>query len=146
MEFADIRQLMRDFSDSSIGSLSIEWGDFKISMEKQQTTVKTAACQTITVEAPSDVETDRVEAEAKAGEFIVRSPVVGVYYATPTPGAQPYVTEGQHVDKGQTLCIVEAMKMMNEIPAPVSGVVTRIVIEPETAVEFEQPLMFIRQD
>ncbi len=146
MDIAEIRQLMQDFSNLSIGKLSLECDDFKISLEKllpgQMLDCRTSVDESLSAKT-GGIEDETVK---KPGEVAVCSPVVGVFYATPSPGAEPYVKVGQRVEKGQTLCIVEAMKMMNEIPAPVSGTVTRILAVPESAVEFEQPLMFILQD
>ena len=73
----------------------------------------------------------------------VRSPMVGTFYAQPEPGAEPYVRVGSRVTAGQTVCIIEAMKIMNEIEADKSGTVTRILCENGQAVEFGQPLFII---
>jgi acetyl-CoA carboxylase biotin carboxyl carrier protein len=153
MDFNEIRQLMHEFSDLPINKMSLELDNLKLSLEKQSnssqdTASQPAACQPITVVAQSGGNVAVVEDESQAmpGEVAVTSPVVGVYYATPSPDSEPFVSVGQHVKKGQTLCIVEAMKMMNEIPAPVSGKITRILVSPEEAVEYNQPLMFIQED
>ena len=68
-----------------------------------------------------------------------------MFYEASAPGKEPYVKLGQHVEKGQTLCIIEAMKMMNEITAPVSGTVAQILVKSEEMVEFEQPIMMIKE-
>ena len=73
----------------------------------------------------------------------VTSPMVGVAYLSPEPGAAPFITQGQHVSAGQTLLIIEAMKTFNQIKATKSGTVTRILIENGTPVEFGEPLMVI---
>lgn len=149
MDLTDIKQLMREFSDSNIGKLSLEWDALKITLEKQTSSAQTAAPRNVTVTAAPTVEVsvgDGASDKQKDDEVAVISPVVGIYYATPSPDAPPFVTVGQTVKKGQTLCIVEAMKMMNEIPAPVSGRISRILAKPEAAVEFNQPLMFVQQD
>ncbi len=74
---------------------------------------------------------------------VVKSPMVGTFYESPAPGVKAFVTVGQRVNVGETLCIVEAMKMMNHIEAEVSGVVKRIMVENEAPVEFDQPLFII---
>jgi acetyl-CoA carboxylase biotin carboxyl carrier protein len=74
---------------------------------------------------------------------LVASPMVGTFYRAASPDAQPYVEEGASVRKGQTLCIIEAMKMMNEIDAEVAGRVVRILCENAQAVEYGQPLMVV---
>ena len=74
----------------------------------------------------------------------IKSPMVGVFYAAPAENAEPYVKVGSHVKKGQTLCIVEAMKLMNEIESEFDGVVTEILVENEENVEYGQPLFRIQ--
>jgi acetyl-CoA carboxylase biotin carboxyl carrier protein len=74
---------------------------------------------------------------------LVTSPMVGTFYRAPSPDAQPYIEEGSTVRKGQTLCIIEAMKMMNEIAAEIAGRIVRILCENAQAVEYGQPLMVI---
>jgi acetyl-CoA carboxylase biotin carboxyl carrier protein len=80
---------------------------------------------------------------AKATDKTVTSPFVGTFYRAPNPGAPPFVEPGQRVEKGQTLCIVEAMKLMNEIEADASGVVRRILVENAQPVEYGQALFVI---
>jgi acetyl-CoA carboxylase biotin carboxyl carrier protein len=75
---------------------------------------------------------------------LVKSPIVGTFYGSPSPGAEAFVKIGSHVDVGQTLCIVEAMKLMNEIESEVSGEVLRIFAENGQPVEYGQPLFGIR--
>lgn len=74
---------------------------------------------------------------------IVKSPMVGTFYRSPSPGAKAFVEVGQTVKQGQTLCIIEAMKMLNQIEADASGVIAEILIENEQAVQFDQPLFVI---
>ena len=75
---------------------------------------------------------------------LVKSPLVGVVYLQPKPDAEPYISVGDSVQKGDVLCLVEAMKLMNEIQAPQSGVITEILVENEAIVEFNQPLFRIQ--
>ena len=94
-----------------------------------------AAPAASTPEAPAKPATD--------DRHMVRSPMVGTFYRASSPGAKPFVEVGQTVKSGQTLCIVEAMKMLNQIEADRSGVVTEILVDNEEAVEFDQPLFVI---
>lgn len=75
---------------------------------------------------------------------IVKSPIVGTFYASPSPGAEPFVSVGDHVEAGQVVCIIEAMKLMNEIEADVSGEITKILVENGQPVEYGEPLFAIR--
>ncbi len=81
--------------------------------------------------------------ETEEGE-IVQSPMIGVAYLQPNPDEDVYVKVGDRVEQGDTVCIIEAMKIMNEIQAPVSGIVTEILVENEEVVEFNQPLIRIK--
>ena len=85
-------------------------------------------------------------AEARSSEdlHLVKSPIVGTFYESPSPGAEAFVKVGAHVETGQALCIVEAMKLMNEIESDVSGEVIRIFVENGQPVEYGQPLFGIR--
>ena len=84
--------------------------------------------------------------EARSGEdlHLVKSPIVGTYYESPSPGTDAFVKAGSHVEMGQTLCIVEAMKLMNEIESDVTGEVVRIFVENGQPVEYGQPLFGVR--
>ena len=86
------------------------------------------------------------EAPAGQGAEAVTAPVVGVFYAASKPGAEPFVKVGDHVKRGQTLCIVEAMKMMNEIAATFDGTVTEIVHQDGDLVDFGAPLVYLKRD
>jgi len=88
-------------------------------------------------QAPSAVPADD-------GLHIVKSPIVGTFYASPSPDAAPFVSEGDTVKAGQVVCIVEAMKLMNEIEADVAGEVVRVLVENKQPVEYGQPLFSIR--
>ncbi|MDV6316821.1 acetyl-CoA carboxylase biotin carboxyl carrier protein [Idiomarina sp. HP20-50] len=82
-------------------------------------------------------------ASEEVSGHVVRSPMVGTFYESPSPDAKPFVTVGSQVNAGETLCIIEAMKMMNQIEADKSGVVKQILVDNEEPVEFDQPLFII---
>ncbi len=83
-------------------------------------------------------------ADPDAGLHFVKSPIVGTYYGSPSPGSSAFVSPGDHVEKGQVICIVEAMKLMNEIESDVSGEIVRCLVTNGQAIEFGQPLFAIR--
>ena len=83
-------------------------------------------------------------ASADAGLHMVKSPIVGTFYGSPSPGAAPFVTPGDHVEKGQVIAIIEAMKLMNEIEADVSGEVVKCLVANGQAIEFGQALFSVR--
>ena len=79
----------------------------------------------------------------ESNKNIVKSPMVGTFYSKANPTSEPFVTEGDKVEKGQTLCIIEAMKLMNEIESDFSGKIVEICVEDGQPVEYGQPLMYI---
>jgi acetyl-CoA carboxylase biotin carboxyl carrier protein len=83
-------------------------------------------------------------AEPEAELHIVKSPIVGTYYGSPSPGAAAFVSPGDHVDKGQVICIVEAMKLMNEIESDAAGEIVKCFVSNGQPIEFGQPLFSIR--
>ncbi len=95
------------------------------------------------VEIASQAETE-AEANEESGLHIITSPIVGTFYRSPSPSADPYVKIGDAVEEGKTLCIVEAMKLMNEIPSDIAGEVVRVYVENSHPVEFGQKLFAIR--
>jgi acetyl-CoA carboxylase biotin carboxyl carrier protein len=85
------------------------------------------------------------EAPADADLYIVKSPIVGTYYEAPSPGTPPFVKVGDKVKEGQVLCIIEAMKLMNEIESEVSGVIAKMLVANGSPVEYGMPLFGIRR-
>ena len=83
-------------------------------------------------------------ADPDAGLHFLKSPIVGTFYGSPSPGSSAFVSPGDHVEKGQVICIVEAMKLMNEIESDVSGEIVRCLVTNGQAIEFGQPLFAIR--
>lgn len=89
--------------------------------------------------------TPAAAAPAKAGGHVIKAPMVGTFYRSPSPGAKPFVEVGQTVKAGQVLCIIEAMKMLNQIECDKNGVISAILAESEKPVEFDQPLFAIEE-
>ena len=98
-----------------------------------------------TTAAPAPAETKPEEAASDADLFVVKSPIVGTFYEAPSPGTPPFVKIGDSVKEGQVLCIIEAMKLMNEIEAEVSGELAKVFIKNGSPVEYGMPLFGIRR-
>ena len=94
--------------------------------------------------APASTPEESPEEESVPEGELVRAPMVGTYYAASSPDAEPFISLGQQVSEGETMCIIEAMKMFNQIEADVSGTVVAILVENGQPVEFDQPLFVIR--
>lgn len=134
MELQEIYGLMDRFAASGLTALEWEKVGERISLRRE-----TAAAPAVTAgPAPA-----AREAEEK-GEAVT-APLVGVFYAAPAPEEPPYVTPGAAVKKGDTLCLIEAMKMMSEVPAPADGVVEEILVQDGEAVGVGTPLFRIRR-
>ena len=155
LEIAQIEQLLRYMREHNLEEFEYSRGDLKIRLKKPGTSLPAAAPRSApeiivpaAVATVGGAESTSVEAsdELRGGEdlHLVKSPIVGTYYGSPSPGSEPFVEIGGHVDSGQTLCIVEAMKLMNEIESDVSGEVLRIFAENGQPVEYGQPLFGIR--
>ena len=98
------------------------------------------------VEKEKEVIEDKQIKQEQATGTAVKSPIVGVFYSASSPESDPYVTVGKTVKKGDIVCIIEAMKVMNEIKAPCDGTVTSILVENEALVEYDQALMVIEEN
>src|SRR5215472_3574270 len=146
-EIAQIEQLLRFMNEHNLEEFEYSRGDVRIRLKKPGSGLALVAQRPAAEpsNAPAGVEAT-AEADLRGGEdlFLVKSPIVGTFYGSPSPGAEPFVKVGTHVDSGQTLCIVEAMKLMNEIESEVSGEVLRIFAENGQPVEYGQPLFGIR--
>ena len=144
MEYEKIKQLMDDMGNSKLSSIDIDFPDgTKISMKKNENAE--TAIKTVVVEN-KEVKTEESESTKLSDENtgnIVKSPMVGTFYIKPNPSAEPYVEVGKRVKKGDVLCIVEAMKLMNEIESEFDGEVAEILVKDGEAVEYAKPLFRI---
>ena len=141
MEYEKIKQLIEEMGNSKLTEVDIEFPDgTKISMKKdriQETVVQ--AVQDTPIMIPNT--TIEVQKEKKGN--IIKSQMVGTFYLKPSPAAEPYIEIGKNVKKGDVLCIIEAMKLMNEIEAEYTGKVTEILVKDGEAVEYGTPLLRI---
>lgn len=144
MDYKQILEIIKSFNKSQTTSLEIEKEGFKLKLNKSEEPVIKSAGQGAEQCVGFDVSQNIAIEESK--NFEVKSPLVGTFYAGSSPEDMPFVKVNQRVEKGQTLCIIEAMKIMNEITAPVSG--TIVSIQPNTGsfVGYDQVLMIIIKD
>ncbi|KAB0462948.1 MULTISPECIES: acetyl-CoA carboxylase biotin carboxyl carrier protein [Vibrio] len=149
MDIRKIKKLIELVEESGISELEISEGEESVRISRNSTApvapVQYAAAPApVAAPAPAAVPV-AVEAAAPAAPtgHQVLSPMVGTFYGAPSPDAKPFVKVGQSVTAGETLCIVEAMKMMNQIEADKSGIVTAILVEDGQPVEFDQALVII---
>ena len=150
MNLKEIKELIKVFDSSDLSKLKVEDGDFGLTLEKGGVAVATAPVQTTSVQqvqVPTTVEAPVVEAEKKALDNAdkITSPMVGTFYRAPSPDSPPFVNVGDSVKKGQTLCILEAMKIMNELEAEFDCKILDILVEDGQPVEYDMPLFLVEK-
>ena len=152
MDLRKIKKLMELLEESGIAEIEVKEGEESIKLSRSVTTTGMPVQQMIqqpvptgqgpAISAPSEAPkaTENPKVEKKN---TINSPMVGTFYASSSPEAKPFVTVGQSVKKGDTLCILEAMKMMNQVQAESDGKITEILVDNAEPVEFDQPLFVI---
>lgn len=148
MDIAQIRKLIKLVQSSDLTEIEVTEGDQTVRISRQQAAHGMPAApvyhqQATAVPPAPAAQPEEAAGEKESSEHTVTSPMVGTFYRAPSPDADSFVSEGQKVSKGDVLCIIEAMKMMNEIEAEYSGVVEAILVENSTPVEYGQPLFVI---
>lgn len=146
MEYEKIKQLMEDMGNSKLTEIAIDFPDgTKISMKKEEKQFITVTENLPIQKLESKDEAIDVQKEEKVEEGnVVKSPMVGTFYLKPSPDSKPYVEVGQKVKKGDVLCIIEAMKLMNEIESEFDGEITEILVKDAEPVEYGKPLFVIK--
>ncbi|MGC2110490.1 MAG: acetyl-CoA carboxylase biotin carboxyl carrier protein [Candidatus Korobacteraceae bacterium] len=165
MNQKEIKELIELLVEKDITEFELERGDMKVHVKRGSSAVPVvpAAVQPLPVTAGSPVPSTAGAANASAAPptpvaaapaeqaapdsdlHVVKSPIVGTYYEAPSPGTPPFVKVGDAVKEGQVLCIIEAMKLMNEIEAEVTGVIAKIFVSNGSPVEYGMPLFGIRK-
>jgi len=148
MDLRKIKKLIELLEDSNIGELEIKEGEesVRISRNGVAPIAVSYAAPPPVVAAPVAPAVAVAEAPTKAASLaghVMRAPMVGTFYKSASPGSPPFVQKGQHVKVGDTICIIEAMKMMNQIEADKAGVIEAMLVEDGQPVEFDQPLVTI---
>lgn len=147
----EIKELLRIFNDSGVGELEIQRGEDRLRIRKyvrEPAPAVPVPAPPPTIQVPAEPQAPpAVEAApgAPAAEgVLVKSPIVGTFYESASPDAPPFVKIGDAVEPGQVLCIIESMKLMNEIEAEVAGVITAKMVQNGQAVEYGAPLFSLR--
>ncbi len=147
MDIRKIKKLIELLDESGIAEIEIKEGEESLRISRNSPapagypTMFMPQSQAATAPAPA-AETAKQEEKPSADKYIT-SPMVGTFYQAPSPGAKPFVTVDQRISKGDTLCIIEAMKMLNQIEADRDGMITAIMVANGQPVEFGQPLFLI---
>lgn len=151
MDFKEIKELIRVFDKSELNKLKVKEGEFEVAMQKGfeggtvvTTSAPVAAAPVAVAAAPVAVAAEAAAPAAISGDTI-DSPMVGTYYASPSPEAPAFVKVGDTVKKGQTLCILEAMKIMNEVEAEFDCKIVNILVEDGNPVEYDMPIFAVEK-
>jgi acetyl-CoA carboxylase biotin carboxyl carrier protein len=164
IDLGQLERLLSFMSENGLEEFEYAHGDLRIRLKKAASqgtaapvlalpVAQAAVPQSVAVQAPPSAPQPATQAipvpaqpapVAPAEEHIIKSPIVGTFYAGPSPDAGPFVRAGDIVQAGQTVCIIEAMKLMNEIEADISGEVARVLVENGQPVEYGEPLFALR--
>ena len=152
MNEAKLKKFLSMFNEFDIDELEVEesfWGGTRVRAVRRGSLERTVVTHDVVgnseiVKEPTSAEGRKGEREVVDDKHILRSPMVGTFYRAASPESEVFVVEGVDVQEGQTLCIIEAMKIMNEIPCEVSGVIEEILVQNGDPVEYNQPLFKIR--
>ncbi|WP_292662577.1 acetyl-CoA carboxylase biotin carboxyl carrier protein [Nitratifractor sp.] len=151
MKFEEIKELMKLFAKSKLDKIKVKEKDFEIEMEKGGETVVVEAAPAAVTAAPvaapaaSTPAVEEKKSEPAAKGALITSPMVGTFYAAPSPDSPPFVQAGDTVRKGQTLCILEAMKIMNELEAEFDCKILEVLVQDGEPVEYDKPLFRVER-
>ena len=159
MDFKQIQELIKMISKSNIGELTVEQKDFRITIkqkEEQITQVVSAPVQAIPVQTQTiqpvssqlqtvpATEKPKVQAESSAADYVtIKSPMIGTFYRRSGPDKAAFVEVGDDVTPGKIVCVIEAMKLFNEIESEVNGKIVKVLAEDASPVEYDQPLFLV---
>jgi acetyl-CoA carboxylase biotin carboxyl carrier protein len=160
-DLQDLKQLIEFLKENQVSEFELDGGDSRVRLKFDQPQAPSASVSDLLAAmsagrppaprstsskhtAPSAA--DEPAEDPDEGLHLVKSPIVGTFYGSPSPGAPPFVSVGERVEKGQVICIVEAMKLMNEIEADADGEIVKCLVSNGQAIEFGQPLFSIRVD
>jgi len=144
----EIKELLQIFEESGIAEMEVQRGENRLRLRRAPTTQELAAPAAAPppppAHAPAPAAAAAKTVPADANHTLVKSPIVGTYYDAPSPGAPPFVKIGDTVEPGQVLCIIESMKLMNEIEAEMAGTLVHKLVENGRPVEYGEALFAIR--
>jgi acetyl-CoA carboxylase biotin carboxyl carrier protein len=156
MDLRKVKKLIELLNESGVGEIEITEGDDSVRISRDSANIVKPSLTTQEISTPSENKEDRIQktltpketsvVTKNTNQFDVLSPMVGTFYASPSPDEPPYVKVGDTVKQGDTLCIIEAMKMMNQIEADVNGVIKSIRVQNGDPIEYDQIIFVIDQD
>lgn len=153
MDIKEIKELIKIIDTSSITEFKLDKENIKISIKKEKVSLGILDGKYIESNRESNLEEKVVELEGKAITInkeekdihLIKSPIVGMFYSSPSPEEEAFVKVGNNINKGDVLCIIEAMKLMNEVTSDVDGEIIEVLVTNKSIVEYGQPLFKIRK-
>lgn len=158
MDFKQIQELIRLVNESNLGEVSIEQKDFKITIKQKEehitqmvaTSYPSAPAMHLQQQAPqqslpqaSSAPAEKPQASSSSNTVTIKSPMIGTFYRKPAPGKPNFVEAGDEVSPGKVVCVIEAMKLFNEIESEVKGKIVKVLVEDASPVEYDQPLFLV---
>jgi acetyl-CoA carboxylase biotin carboxyl carrier protein len=161
MDFKQIQELIKLVNESNLGEVSIEQKDFKITIKQKEEHITQMVAtsfpasqqmqlpqQSVPQALPqqssaSASPADKQQTSASANTVTIKSPMIGTFYRRPAPDKPNFVSEGEEVAVGKVVCVIEAMKLFNEIESEVSGRIVKVLVEDSSPVEYDQPLFLV---
>ena len=158
MNFKQIQQLIKFVSKTDVAEVNIENNNFKINIKGSKSIVNEPSAPIVQQSVPIPIQTpqpvvvqtpisqpDKIEDSVSSNDSYktIKSPIIGTFYRKPSPDKDAFVNVGDTVNEGDTLCVIEAMKLFNEIESDFSGKIVKILVEDASPVEFDQPLFLI---
>ena len=149
MNVKEIQDIINFIKKTDLDDVSIETENYKIRVKKNNTTITEKEEKKEETEQVSksvvlkEDSFEKSEENKSSGNIIIKSPMIGTFYRSPNPESDPFIKKGETIKSGQTICIIEAMKLFNEIESEISGKVVKIIANDSSPVEFDQPLFEI---
>lgn len=149
MDIAQIKKLIQLLNDNNLGELKVQEGDFKITIRHKDYAKTSGVTSVVSAPAIATASTPTTVTETKKEEVVsgnfstIKAPMIGTFYRSAGEGKEAFVKVGDKVKKGDVLCIIEAMKLFNEIQSEVSGKIIKVMVDNAQAVEYDQPLFLV---
>lgn len=146
VDFDTVKKVIKIVEESDITALSVEKGDFKVEVRRETGShhIPVAPQHSVAQHQAAEIPSGRTSAEEE-GLLSITSPMVGTFYRASSPDSPPYAEEGDEIEKGKIVCIIEAMKLFNEIESDISGKIVKILVDNASPVEFGQKLMLVKK-
>jgi acetyl-CoA carboxylase biotin carboxyl carrier protein len=145
MDITLIKKLIQLLNSNNLGELRVEEGDVKITIRHRDYQRSSGSVvSTVSAAAPVQESTEKKNDTPLAGNFItIKAPMIGTFYRSSAPDKDPFVKVGDKIKKGDVLCVIEAMKLFNEIQSETSGKIVKVMVDNAQAVEYDQPLFLV---